>query len=128
MNSDVKSRGRLLWAGRIAAFLILVGLIWYLASVGLDKADKLASVVAALVAVASLLGPLLARPRRPEPSVSASVVDSGSAIAERGGKANSGAIKDLSSGSVTVERSGNVVAKGDSSVANSGVYEPRETE
>lgn len=48
-----------IWSGRIAAAVILVGLAVYLASVGLDKADKLASSLSLLVAVAALLAPYL---------------------------------------------------------------------
>lgn len=48
-----------IWAGRIAAVLLLAGLAAYLASVGLGKADKLASVLGLVVAVAALLAPYL---------------------------------------------------------------------
>lgn len=48
-----------IWGGRIAAVVVLVGLAAYLFSVGLDKADKLASVLALLVAVVALVTPYL---------------------------------------------------------------------
>ncbi len=48
-----------IWGGRIAAVVVLAGLAVYLASVGLDKADKLASVLSMLVAVAALVAPYL---------------------------------------------------------------------
>lgn len=48
-----------IWGGRIGAVVILAGLAVYLASVGLDKADKLASVLSLLVAVAALVAPYL---------------------------------------------------------------------
>lgn len=47
--------GRVLfWAGATAGVLLLAGLGVYFAEVGLDKADKLGSVVGALIATASL--------------------------------------------------------------------------
>lgn len=48
-----------IWGGRIAAVVVLTGLAVYLALVGLDKADKLASVLSLLVAVAALVAPYL---------------------------------------------------------------------
>ncbi len=48
-----------IWGGRAAAAVVVAGLVAYLASVGLDKADKLASVLGLLVAVAALLVPYL---------------------------------------------------------------------
>jgi len=45
------------WGGRIAAVAALAGLGVYLASVGLDRADKLASVLGLLVAVIALVAP-----------------------------------------------------------------------
>jgi hypothetical protein len=47
------------WVARIVAVLVLVGLAVYLSLVGLDKADKLASVLGLLVAVAALVAPYL---------------------------------------------------------------------
>jgi hypothetical protein len=47
------------WGGRIAAMVVVAGLAAYLFSVGLDKADKLASVLALLVAIAALVAPYL---------------------------------------------------------------------
>jgi hypothetical protein len=44
----------LIWAGAIAGVLALAGLGGYFVTVGLDKADKLGSVVGALIAVVSL--------------------------------------------------------------------------
>lgn len=48
-----------IWGGRIAAVVVLAGLAYYLASVGLDKADELASVLGLLVAMAALAAPYL---------------------------------------------------------------------
>lgn len=51
-----------IWGGRIAAVVIMAGLAAYLSSVGLDKADKLASVLSLLVAVAALVVPYILPP------------------------------------------------------------------
>ena len=51
-----------IWGGRITAVVVLAGLSVYLASVGLDKADKLASVLSLLVAVVALVAPYLLPP------------------------------------------------------------------
>lgn len=45
------------WVGRIIAALCVAGLGGYLYWVGLDKADKLGSVIACLIAVAALVAP-----------------------------------------------------------------------
>jgi hypothetical protein len=55
----MRRRSGWIWGGRIAAVVVLAGLAVYLASVGLDKADKLASVFGLLVAVAALVAPYL---------------------------------------------------------------------
>jgi hypothetical protein len=54
-----QQRSSWIWTGRIAAVVVLAGLAAYLFSVGLDKADKLASVLVLLVAVATLVAPYL---------------------------------------------------------------------
>lgn len=51
-----------IWSGRIVAVVAIAGLSAYLALVGLDKADKLASVLALLVAVAALVAPYILPP------------------------------------------------------------------
>lgn len=48
-----------IWGGRVAALVVLAGLTVHLTSVGLDKADKLASVLGLLVAAAGLVAPYL---------------------------------------------------------------------
>lgn len=58
----MRRRSGWIWSGRIAAVMVLAGLGAYLASVGLDKADKLASVLSLLVAVAALAVPYLLPP------------------------------------------------------------------
>ena len=51
-----------IWGGRIVFMLLVAGLGAYLASAGLDKADKLASALGLLVALAALLAPYLLSP------------------------------------------------------------------
>lgn len=51
-----------IWGGRIVAVAVVAGLISYLSIVGLDKADKLASVLGLFVAVAALAAPYLLPP------------------------------------------------------------------
>jgi hypothetical protein len=55
----MRRRSGWIWGGRITALVVLAGLGAYLASVGLDKADKLASVLGLLVAAAGLVAPYL---------------------------------------------------------------------
>lgn len=55
----MRRRAGWIWVGRIAAVVVLAGLAAYLAAVGLDKADKLASILSLLVAVAALVAPYL---------------------------------------------------------------------
>jgi hypothetical protein len=50
---------RWIWAGRIAAAMVLAGLVIYLVRAGLDTADKLGSSISVVVAVAALLSPYL---------------------------------------------------------------------
>lgn len=59
---------RWIWAGRIAAVLVLAGLTVYLARVGLDTADKLASSIGVVIAVAALLAPYLLPAQQPVPT------------------------------------------------------------
>ncbi|GAA5049274.1 hypothetical protein HNP84_004313 [Thermocatellispora tengchongensis] len=57
-----------LWAGRVAAVIIVAGLVVHLVRVGLDEADKVGSAVGVVLALAALLAPYLLPPRgRPEP-------------------------------------------------------------
>jgi hypothetical protein len=56
VGDDGYMRNRVLaWGGAAVTALALTGLAVYLARVGLDKADKLASVISAFVAVAGLV-------------------------------------------------------------------------
>src|SRR5271166_4365759 len=55
----MRRRSGWIWGGRIAAVVVMAGLAVYLASVGLDKAGKLAGVLGLLVAAAALVAPYL---------------------------------------------------------------------
>lgn len=55
----MRRRSNWIWGGRIAAVVVLAGLAIYLASVGLNKANQLASVLSLLIAVAALVAPYL---------------------------------------------------------------------
>jgi hypothetical protein len=60
MKWSRKGRGHgWVWAGRATAIAVLACLAGYLAAVGLDNADKIASVLGLLVAVAALVAPYL---------------------------------------------------------------------
>ncbi|MEU6427341.1 hypothetical protein ABZ860_15735 [Microbispora sp. NPDC046973] len=48
-----------IWVGRLIFGLIVIGLVAYISAAGLDKADKLASVLGFLVALAALVVPHL---------------------------------------------------------------------
>ncbi|GIG93170.1 hypothetical protein Pen02_81060 [Plantactinospora endophytica] len=50
---------RWLWAGRLVCLLLVGGLVTYLMSVGLDKADKVASGIGAVAALLALIAPYL---------------------------------------------------------------------
>jgi hypothetical protein len=63
-----------IWGGRIIAVAAVVGLVIYLLTVGLDKADKLAGALSLLVALAALVAPYLlpsAQPSSAAPPVQA---------------------------------------------------------
>ena len=111
-------------AGRITAGMILVGLTGYLAHVGLDDADKLASSISVVIAVAALFAPYLLPPPgsagapRSEPD---QVEDTGNATATSGGHANTGAQVSDHGRPAQVTRSGDAVADGPGSVANTGI-------
>jgi hypothetical protein len=115
---------RWIWAGRVTGALVLVGLAGYLVHVGLDDADKVASSVSVVIALAALLAPYLlpalqpAREPMPGPD---QVEDSGNATATGGGQANTGTQAAGRGGPTQVRRSGDAVADGSGSVANTGI-------
>lgn len=122
---------RWVWSGRVLAGLTLVVVGGYLVRVGLEKADKLASSVGLLVAIAALLAPyLLPAPQSPiVQTVGATmpdadrVEDSGKAEATSGGQANTGLRTSGRSGPAQVTRSGEARADGPGSVANTGIHD-----
>jgi hypothetical protein len=63
----MRRRSGLVWGGRIVAVVMVVGLAVYLLMVGLDQADKLASALSLLVAVAALAAPYVLPPVQPSP-------------------------------------------------------------
>jgi hypothetical protein len=120
---------RWVWAGRGLFGVILAGLIVYLVRAGLDKADKLASAIGVVVALAALVAPYLLPAAGPggvsevEPD---RVQESGAARASGGGQANTGV--DVVGGDrpAQVTRSGDASAEGPGSTANTGVQrQPR---
>ena len=113
---------RWIWAGRIAFGVLAVGLVAYLAVVGLDKADKLASCVGAVVALLALATPYLLPPPEGAPMADPDrVEDSGTAKATGGGQATTGVDITGDSGPAQVIRSGDATADGPGSTATTGV-------
>jgi hypothetical protein len=117
-------RRLLIWMGRAVFAGIIAGLVIYLVSVGLDKADKIASSVGVVIALLALGAPYLLRtqepPKVPEPPVDR-VEHSGDATATGGGRANSGIERADVGGPAQVTRSGNARADAKGSSANTGV-------
>ena len=112
------------WAGRVVFGVLVAGVVVYLVVVGLDKADKTASSIGAVVALVALAVPYLLPPRQ-SGGVSMPdadrVEESGKAIAKAGGRANTGADTDARDRSAQVVRSGDATAEGPGSVANTGI-------
>jgi hypothetical protein len=54
-----RRRSGWIWGGRVVAVFVVAGMGVYFSTVGLDKADKLASVLGLLVAAAALVAPYL---------------------------------------------------------------------
>lgn len=104
--------------------MIVVGLVVYLVAVGLDRADKLASAISAVAALVALAAPyLLPVPRAgcAPTTDSDQVTDTGTARATNGGQATSGIEVADDDRPAQVTRSGNAIADGPGSVANTGV-------
>ncbi|MEV6302729.1 hypothetical protein AB0M02_25175 [Actinoplanes sp. NPDC051861] len=111
--------GRRIWAGRGAFGLIVAGLAAYLAAVGIEEADKRASSIAAVLALAALGAPYLFA--RPAGAAERRVEGSGDATATRGGEAGSSIRIAGDSAGVHIARSGNARAEGRGSIASSSV-------
>jgi hypothetical protein len=127
-------RRRWIWAGRAAFAVIVGGFLAYVFRVGLDKADKTASVVSAVLAILALGLPYLSR--SPQATVSATeiqppapgtadihVSDTGKAVADADSKASTGmrAPAEGLTGRFTVERTGDAEAS-DGGTANTGIW------
>ena len=67
----MRRRSGWIWGGRIVAVVMVGGLAVYLLMVGLDKADKLASALSLLVAVAALVAPYVLSPGQPSSAAAA---------------------------------------------------------
>jgi hypothetical protein len=108
--------------GRIVFGVLTAVLVAYLAVVGLDKADKVASCVGVVVALLALgapyLLPLPGGTPMPDPD---RVEDSGKAKATRGGRATTGVDVTGDSGPAQVIRSGDATADGPGSTATTGI-------
>ncbi|QKW17628.1 hypothetical protein [Verrucosispora sp. NA02020] len=104
--------------------MIVVALVVYLASVGLDKADKVASSIGAVVALLALGAPYLLPPSQSGgvPMLNPDrVEDTGKAKATGGGRANTGLEAAGYDRPAQVTRSGDATADGPGSVANTGI-------
>ncbi len=113
---------RRVWAGRLLFGALAAALVSYLAVVGLEKADKLASCAGAVLALFALVGPyLLPAPEDVPGAEPDRVEDSGKAEATDGGQAVSGADVTEGGGSARVLRSGHAAAEGAGSTAVTGI-------
>ncbi|MEZ7125686.1 hypothetical protein ACBR40_10130 [Nonomuraea sp. AD125B] len=77
--SAARRNQRWIWVGRIVFGIVIAGLIAYFMVIGLEKADKLASVLAFLLASGALVGPFLL----PKSELSGGGQDSDSDLAAR---------------------------------------------
>ncbi|WP_341716423.1 hypothetical protein QQG74_20695 [Micromonospora sp. FIMYZ51] len=111
---------RWLWAGRLVCLLLVGGLATYLMSAGLDKADKVASGIGAVVALLALLAPYLIPAGRIDdaPDVRAS----GAGAVAIGGTNTGPVIAEATGASPAAEPAtdGGVSASGPASVAVGG--------
>lgn len=113
---------RWIWAGRVVAVVILVGLAVYLLLVGWDSASKIGSALGLPIAFAAFVAPYLLPPSGGSAMTEeAQVEDSGNARAGAGGQANTGIETTGEGGPKRVSRSGDAVAEGPGSVANTGI-------
>lgn len=70
-------RSSLTWGGRIVALVLVGGLAAYLVKAGLDKADKIATVLVLFVAIVTLVAPYLLPPAAEPPADPSSRGESG---------------------------------------------------
>ncbi|WP_239340720.1 hypothetical protein [Frankia sp. CiP3] len=121
-------RLRWVWVGRGVFGVIVAALAVYLVVVGLDKAAKVASSIGAVLALAALVAPYLLPPlQREDASMSDAerVDDTGRANATGGGRANTGLQGAGNDRPAQVTRSGDAIADGPGSVANTGIQRSR---
>ncbi len=111
---------RWIWGGRIVFAVIVAALVVYLVSVGLDKADKVASGIGAVLALVALGLPYLL-PASAGVAGPDRVEDSGAAEASGGGQATTGVDAAGGSGPAQVVRSGDATAHGPGSTATTGI-------
>ncbi|MEU7758658.1 MULTISPECIES: hypothetical protein [Micromonospora] len=122
---------RWIWTGRVVFAVIVLALIGYLVAAGLDRADKIASCAALVVAVAALAAPYLlptstAQEQPADQHPADQVENSGTAQATDGGQATTGLeTADGGDRPVRVADTGKAVAKGPGSTANTGVVRRR---
>ena len=112
---------RWILAGRVVFVALIFVLAGYLFSVGLDKADKIASAVGVVLAFAALFAPyLLPAQERPvtEPD---RAEHTGQAVASAGGNANTGLRAGGTGRPASVNNTGPATARGPSSKANTGI-------
>lgn len=95
------TRRQRIWAGRALCLLLLAGLATYMIAVGLDRADKLGSAIAAVLSLAALLAPYAIPAPQPPPSPRPDVHAGGAAAV---------AIGEINHGRVTTDVSGQVPA------------------
>jgi hypothetical protein len=104
---------RWVWVGRVVFGVIVVGLVVYLAVVGLDKADKLASSIGAVLALVALGAPYLLPPPAAAPVAEPDrAEDTGAARATGGGQANTGVHGVVGDRPARVARSGDATENG----------------
>ncbi|MGC4897273.1 hypothetical protein [Micromonospora sp. DT31] len=113
------SRRRWTWLCWVVCLLLVGGVLAYLVSVGLERADKISSSIAALAALAAFFAPYLLP--RAEPAMPAGVHALGAAAAAIGGD-NTGEITTNASDEPTAgpPPPGEVSATGPASVAIGG--------
>jgi len=117
---------RWIWAGRVVFGVLVAGLVGYLVVAGLEKADKVASGVGAVLALMALGAPYLLPPQGGAPMRDPDrVEDTGTAKATGGGQANAGLQTAGGDRPAQVTRSGDATADGPGSVANTGIQRDR---
>lgn len=114
MSDDRKDR-TLIWVGWIVFATVITVMAIYLVSVGLDKADKVASGAALIVGLLALGAPYLLPPKAPPPREATAVIikNTGAANAGPGSEVVTGlraSASLLGGGSITVSGTGDATA------------------